>query len=775
MTRRNWVPALIVLAVSLLVAGCSPAGEAVASIGTTEAPPVVTEAAEDHVQVEGVVWPARSVTLQAAVGGTVVEVLAVEGQQVATGTLVVALDATDAELAVQRAEAGLAAAEAQLALAQEGIRPEQLSVIEAQLAAAEAAVAQAIARRDAATAGLAEADALDAQAQVADAALAHEQAQTAHEDTLTCYEVTLPDGSNTKICPALGTFEEITRYQEEAAHAGLLAAQAQLDAARGGVTPQINAAMAGVQAALANRDGVEAQLELAQAGARAEALAVAEAGVQEAAAASAQARGALELSSIEAPFSGVVTDLHVEAGDTVAQSAPLATLATLDRLQIRTTDLTEMDVVKVAVGQAVVATFDAQPAQPLAGTVVRVDPQGTSQFGDVIYTAIIELDEMPSWARWGMTVQVESSATADAVGEGPPVAQSLGPVLVEAQATPSKSAALQFAGSGKVVEVLVGTGDTVQTGELLARLDPTHQALAVATAESALATARARLALAQAGPRSEDIAIATADLATAKAGLNQAVAARDALNGGMAQAELAAVQAQVDAVRARRREVEAALRWAEDDGDDVRANTLRDQLQTLDIALAALEARLAALPDAAAARLREATGGVSAAQAQVRAAEAELALAQAGPTAAEIDVAEAAVQMAEAELAAAQVALARTELRAPFPGTITQVMIESGDIAGPGRPVFILADLEHMRIETTDLSELDIVRIYSGQPVAVTIDAIPGRRWEGQVVGIKHQAQLTSGDVLYPVTIELDEPVPGLLWGMSAAVTLLAE
>ena len=779
---RDWIGklGLLFLAVGVLAAGCESADDTVApTVVAASSAPIVTQESGERIFAEAVVEPAQSVTLLAPVGGTLEEVPVAEGDLVTTGSLLLRLDSDDADVVVARAEAGLAEAEAQLALARAGTRAEQIAVVEAQLDVADAAVAQSAAQRDVATAGLADADALDAQAQLLDAQLLYELADSAHDDTMKCYDVAMPDGGERQICPTLGTIEEMARFQMEAADAGLVAAQAQFDVAQRRIAPTIDAARAGVLTAVANRDAVDAQLVLVLAGARSEVISVAEAGVAQATVALTQARELLAQSRIEVPFGATLTDLPVEVGDMVAQGSPVATLATLDRLQLRTTDLAELDVVHVVVGQPVLVTFDAVLAQPLQGAVTRVDMQGRSQFGEVIYDVVIELEAPPEWVRWGMTARVEirTGDVEDLDGlvpvTGAPAEDESRAVLVEGAVVPQRSAVLQFATSGIISEVLIDVGASVRAGDLVAVIESDNQELAVAAAEAALSTAQAELALVQSGPLDADIAPAEADLAAAKAGLWQAVALRDQLSGGVAAAESAGVQARLGGALAMRRQLEAVLHWAEDDGDDDRASDVRDQLHVNAATITALQARMEALPVAAAARLRGADAGVAAAQGQVSAAQASLDLLVAGPVDEAIAVAEVAVQRADVDVVAAEIALSRTELRAPADGTITEVHIEVGDTVSPGRPVLVLADLAHLRIETTDLTELDVVRVYEGQSVRVTIDALPGESWLGHVVRIKPQSQVLGGDVVYPSLIELDEPTSGLRWGMSAAVTFL--
>src|SRR5690349_15401212 len=73
-----------------------------------------------------------------------------------------------------------------------------------------------------------------------------------------------------------------------------------------------------------------------------------------------QAQVTLELAQIDlaestlpAPFDGVVTSLHVVSGEFVPSDQAIVTLATLDNLQLETTDLSERDLSSINVGAPV--------------------------------------------------------------------------------------------------------------------------------------------------------------------------------------------------------------------------------------------------------------------------------------------------------------------------------------------------------------------------------------------------------------------------------------
>ncbi len=401
--QKRGIRLLLLLVVALGLGGCNRSAAAEPSVTPTPA-----QSVENKIVAEMVMTPAHHVTLRTESGGIVTELVVAVGERVEAGDVLVRLDPADAALAVQQAEAALALAQARLALAQSGPRAEDITLLKAQFEAAEAMVAQAAARRDAQASGLQAADALGAQAEVAAAQAAHRQANEDHDDTMKCFDYTLPDGSEETVCPALGTFEELARAEMEATQAALVAAQAQLAALEGEATPQVRAAQAATHAALAQRDAAQSHLDLAKGGNAPEEIALAEAAVQQAAAALARAEAQLTSSAIKAPFAGTVTALPSKVGDVAAVGDALASVATLDRLEVRTIDLSELDVVHVAAGQQVTVKLDARSDVALAGRVLRIEAQGVEHFEDVTYPVVIKLDAPPPpWMRWGMRGQVE--------------------------------------------------------------------------------------------------------------------------------------------------------------------------------------------------------------------------------------------------------------------------------------------------------------------------------------------------------------------------------
>lgn len=329
----------------------------------------------------------------------------------------------------------------------------------------------------------------------------------------------------------------------------------------------------------------------------------------------------------------------------------------------------------------------------------------------------------------------------------PPVGGRSASATASGKIVPVRKATLSFAAAGRVQEVTVAVGDQVEAGTVLVVLDNAAANAAVAQARAGLLRAQANLDELQAGPRAQEIAAAQARLAAAQANLAQLTEAARPDEIAAARADLAAMQAQYDALYAAPDTAAVAVAWA-----------------NVQQAQAALD-RL--LHPATASRIAEA-------EAQVQNAQAELDLLKAGTRAETVAAAAAAVAEAEATLQRAEADLAGSQLVAPFAGTVTSLDVNPGERVQNGQPVMTLADLSHMQVETTDLSERDVVRVAVGRPVVVYVEALD-TELAGTVARIAPQATIIGGDVVYPVLVDLDEQPPQLRWGMSADVEIQTD
>jgi HlyD family secretion protein len=117
------------------------------------------------------------------------------------------------------------------------------------------------------------------------------------------------------------------------------------------------------------------------------------------------AQATLELARVVSPFAGTVTESYPLNGD---QVAPGATAFRLDNLSSLLVDVkvSEVDINSVAIGQPVTLTFDAILGKEYRGEVLEVTQAGTAEEGVVNFTVTVELTDVDSFVKPGMTAAV---------------------------------------------------------------------------------------------------------------------------------------------------------------------------------------------------------------------------------------------------------------------------------------------------------------------------------------------------------------------------------
>jgi len=378
-------------------------------------------------------------------------------------------------------------------------------------------------------------------------------------------------------------------------------------------------------------------------------------------------------------------------------------------------------------------------------------------------------------------------------GQNTPAVKAGEQVVAEARVVPVKGVTLSLTAGGAVSEIHANVGDRVVENQVLLRSDAARQAAAaVAQAQASWQRAQARLAQLRAGARPQDIEAARAAVQAAEARYNQVVAGARDQERAQAQSQVDQAVKRADSARQRIVQAELALKTAQDDlqrMEQLLAQRAVPQ-QTVDQArtrVAAAQADLeaarsdhaAALTQVAAARqqLSLVQAGarkeeIDAARAEVRRAKAQLDLVMAGARREEIAAADADVAAAAAALKQASAALDQAEIRSPLAGTVAWVGPKVGEFVAPGAPVVRVGDLSVWRVETTDLTELNIVSVKPGHLVKITLDAIPGLKLTGRVSEIKPFGENRFGDIVYTVVITLDTQDPRLRWNMTASVAI---
>ena len=260
------------------------------------------------------------------------------------------------------------------------------------------------------------------------------------------------------------------------------------------------------------------------------------------------------------------------------------------------------------------------------------------------------------------------------------------------------SAAVTALVSGPVQEVRVSGTQAVKRGDILIILDDADQRIALADAEAALRQARQRYGQAD----------ATADAARSR------VAARGA-EISQAQARLRDADATVERARAELARRESIAGTGAVSGEE-------------------LTAARASLKQAQAAR-DLAAAGVTSAQATRGSAAGDLGAAEAVVRGTTIDTAPD-VAAAEARLDKAKLDLARTVIRAPVDGIVTNRQVQVGQRIAAGAPIMVIVPIATAYVDA-NYKESQFRKIRVGQPVELTSDYYGGDVvYHGKVVGI---------------------------------------
>ena len=242
--------------------------------------------------------------------------------------------------------------------------------------------------------------------------------------------------------------------------------------------------------------------------------------------------------------------------------------------------------------------------------------------------------------------------------------------------------------------------------------------------------------------------VARLDPQTFEQAVRQAQADLDA-----ARAQVAVQQAQVDARRADISRAEVNLAEAQLD------LSRKEQLVERGFISSAERDKARAVARAIEQDLNAARATLQVAQAQVRNAEAT-------------------ASQREAALASSRIALARTIIRSPVNGVVIKRAVEPGQTVAASLQapeLFVIAqNLRDMQVDTA-IDESDVGRMRQGQRATFTVDAFPGRTFEGVVEQVRKAATNVQNVVTYNVVVTFQNPGGQLLPGMTANVRIATE
>jgi multidrug resistance efflux pump len=162
----------------------------------------------------------------------------------------------------------------------------------------------------------------------------------------------------------------------------------------------------------------------------------------------------------------------------------------------------------------------------------------------------------------------------------------------------------------------------------------------------------------------------------------------------------------------------------------------------------------------------------------VRVAQAALAQAQAAR-----DHAAGVLAQAQAELALVEAQMDRLTIQAPIAGVVVTRSVEPGEVVIAGGVVMAIGDLQRLTI-TTYIPESRYGEIALGASATVTVDSFPGETFRAEVVRIADQAEFTPRNVqteegrrttVFAVELSVENPEGKLKPGMPADVVFGQE
>lgn len=324
---------------------------------------------------------------------------------------------------------------------------------------------------------------------------------------------------------------------------------------------------------------------------------------------------------------------------------------------------------------------------------------------------------------------------------------------------------------GRVHRVMTDEGQPCQTGDVLVELEPYQFRELLAQAAGQLAQAKATRDKIKTGFREEEKAQAKARHDQLEATLKKLVKGpRDEdIAAAKAQLELADAQYSLAKIKHKRAEELFARKTVTQEELD-QANT------ELRVARATAEAQRESL-----AKLENGTRPeeIAEAQAQLEEARQIWLMRKNGSRVEEIAEAEAGVESAEAAVQVIQRQLDELQIKSPVDGAIEAIDLRPGDLVGANAPVISIMDTTRLWVRAYVPENRLAIKV--GDPVHVTVDSLPGEKFDAKITFISRQAEFTPGNVQTPeerskqvfrIKVELETGRDRLRPGMAADVWL---
>jgi HlyD family secretion protein len=312
---------------------------------------------------------------------------------------------------------------------------------------------------------------------------------------------------------------------------------------------------------------------------------------------------------------------------------------------------------------------------------------------------------------------------------------------------PAQTAVLTWSAGGKVGEVFVVVGDTVEADQILVSLDPESVSMDIQQAEIDLINAQNNLDDLYDNWEAE-LAQAKLDLLKAEENLEDLEDERVIMNYQRCSDE-------------RIEELEDQLELAE---TLYEFRQTSQNLRAINTAQANLDYCRA---DYTEREIAEAELDVSLAETRVADLKSKVDLLTNGPDPDKVVILETQLAIAESRLDA-------TKIEAPFGGTVTVLSAQPGDIVGAGSQALRIDDLSEQFLDV-QISEIDIPMVQVGQDAELVFDAYFDSTFNGEVSKIAPVGQNVQGVVEYTVRINLLDGDERIKPGMTAAVNIIVD
>ncbi|MBD2570317.1 efflux RND transporter periplasmic adaptor subunit [Anabaena lutea] len=348
-------------------------------------------------------------------------------------------------------------------------------------------------------------------------------------------------------------------------------------------------------------------------------------------------------------------------------------------------------------------------------------------------------------------------------------------ITASGKVQPVQSVNISPKNPGIITDLDIEQGETVQKGQIIARMDNSEIKMRIIQFQANLDQAKAQLAESQAGSRPEEIAQAKARVAQAEAQLAIIRAGNRSQEIDQARAAVDSAKAQVELTQARVRRYQGLAKEGA-----IAQDSLEQYISEDKRAKASLEEAQRRLSLQKAGNRNEDIKSQEAVVIQEREALRKL---ENGSRIEEIARLKASVASAVAQLNQQQVQLEDTIIRAPFAGIVTQKYANIGAFVTPTTSASTSTSATSSSIVAlatglevlAQVPEADIGRIKQGQQVEIIADAYPDQVFKGRVRLIAPEAVIEQGVTSFQVRVVIDSGADKLRSGLNVDVTFLGD